>query len=114
MISRRNFCKTCGIMTMAGVMAPTFLAQTVAAQPATLAAGKRALVVVQLTGGNDGLNTLIPYADSAYYTARPTLGLKDDGIIKLNDQLALHSSLKEFKTMYDNGQMAIVAGSGYP
>ncbi|MBN9390505.1 MAG: DUF1501 domain-containing protein [Chloroflexi bacterium] len=114
MITRRNFCKTCGIMTMAGVMAPTFLAATVAAAPASLAAGKKALVVVQMTGGNDGLNTLVPYADSAYHTARPTLGLKDDGIIKLNDQLALHASLKELKTMYDNGQMAIVAGAGYP
>ncbi len=114
MITRRNFCKTCGLMSMAGVMAPTFLAQTVAAAPTGLAAGKRALVVVQLTGGNDGLNTLIPYADSAYYTARPTLGLKDDGIIKINEQLALHSSLKDLKGLYDNGQMAIVAGAGYP
>ena len=101
-------------MSMAGMMAPTFLAQTVAAAPSTLAAGKRALVVVQMTGGNDGLNTVVPYADSAYHAARPTLGLKDDGILKLNDQLALHSSLKDLKTMYDNGQVAIVAGAGYP
>ncbi len=101
-------------MSMAGMLAPTFLAQTVAAAPSSLAGGKKALVVVQMTGGNDGLNTLVPYADGAYYKARPTLGLKDDGIIKLNDQLALHASLKDFKTMYDNGQMAIVAGAGYP
>lgn len=114
MITRRNFCKTCGLLSMTGVMAPAFLARTVAANPTGLAAGKRALVVVQMTGGNDGLNTVIPYADSAYYTARPTLGLKEAGIIKLNDQLALHSSLKELKGMYDNGQMALVVGAGYP
>src|SRR5438045_3060493 len=84
MITRRNFCKTCGLMSMAGVMAPTFLAATVAAQPATLAAGKRALVVVQLTGGNDGLNTLIPYADSAYYTARPPLAFTTEKTVVLS------------------------------
>jgi uncharacterized protein (DUF1501 family) len=114
MLTRRNFCKTCGLMSMAGVMAPAFLARTVTATTSGLAAGKRALVVVQMTGGNDGLNTLIPYADSAYYTARPTLGLKEPEILKLNEQLALHPSLKDLKELYDKGQVAVVAGAGYP
>ncbi|HEX2912677.1 MAG TPA: DUF1501 domain-containing protein [Chloroflexia bacterium] len=114
MISRRNFCKTCGLMTMVGTMAPAFLAQTVTASSTNLAQGKRALVVVQMTGGNDGLNTVVPFADSAYYNVRPTLGLKDEAILKLNEAVALNSSLKDLKQLYDNGQMAVVQGVGYP
>jgi uncharacterized protein (DUF1501 family) len=101
-------------MTMAGVMAPSFLAQTVTANPTGLAQGKRALVVVQMTGGNDGLNTVVPYADSNYYNVRPTLGLKDDQLLKLDNELALNANLKGMKELYDAGQIAIVRGVGYP
>ena len=114
MISRRNFCKTCGLLTLSGTLAPSFLANTVAAAPTSLAQGKRALVVVQMTGGNDGLNTVVPFGDSAYYNARPTIGLKDDQIIKLDDKLALNASLKEIHDLYTNGQVALVRGVGYP
>ncbi len=114
MITRRNFCKSCGLITMAGVMAPSFLAQTVTASSTNLAQGKRALVVVQMTGGNDGLNTVVPFNDSAYHSARPTIGLKDTDLLKINEELALSASLKGLKGLYDNGQMAIVRGVGYP
>ena len=114
MISRRNFCKTCGLLTLSGAMAPSFLAQTATALTGNLTGGKRALVVIQMTGGNDGLNTVVPFGDSTYYNVRPTIGLKDDQIIKLDDQLALNASLKEVHDLYSNGQVAIMRGVGYP
>jgi uncharacterized protein (DUF1501 family) len=114
MVSRRKFCKTCGILTLTGVMAPSFLAQTVTSAPGGLADGKRALVVVQMTGGNDGINTVVPFPDDAYAKARPTLALKDENLLKLNDSIALNSALKPLKDMYDGGQVAIVQGVGYP
>ncbi len=114
MISRRNFCKTCGLLTLTGTMAPSFLAQTVAATSTNLAQGSRALVVVQMSGGNDGLNTVVPFADSAYQNARPTLAIKADAVLKLNEELGLNPSLKELYGMYNNGQMAVIRGVGYP
>lgn len=114
MLTRRKFCTTCGLLTLSGTLAPAFLAQTVFAAPNGLAQTNRALVVVQLTGGNDGLNTVVPFADDAYYKARPVLGLKDENILKINDQIAFNAGLQSLKTMYDNGQVALVQGVGYP
>jgi uncharacterized protein (DUF1501 family) len=71
------------------------------------------LVVVQLSGGNDGLNTVIPSGNDVYRKARPTLGVKD-GLIKLNSDLSLNPGLSAFKEMYDAGMLAIVNGCGYP
>ena len=116
MLTRRKFLQVGGIMTMAGAMAPTFMARTLAASDssASLADNKRALVVIQLGGGNDGLNTVVPYADDTYYKVRPTLGLKADQVLKLNDNLGLNNNLKGFKELYDNNQLAVINGVGYP
>src|SRR5438105_4897553 len=73
----------------------------------------RVLVLVQLAGGNDGLNTVIPFQDGAYHDARPTLR-QDQGVLGLNAQLGLHSNLKGLKASWDAGQLAIVQGVGYP
>jgi uncharacterized protein (DUF1501 family) len=73
----------------------------------------RVLVVVQLQGGNDGLNTVVPHADDAYYKARPTLGLKQAGLTPISDTLGLHASLAPLKPVYDSGRLAIVQGVGY-
>ena len=112
MLSRRNFCKTCGLLSVTGALAPSFLAQTVVATAA--GQGNKALVVLQMTGGNDGLNTLVPYADSAYHNARPTLALTDSQLLKLDNNLALNSSMKPLFDMYNAGQVAIMRGVGYP
>lgn len=72
------------------------------------------LVIVQLSGGNDGLNTVVPYADDAYHRARPTIGLKADKVLKINDHVGLHGSLAPLKSLYDDGQMSIIQGVGYP
>ena len=75
--------------------------------------GFKRLVIIQLSGGNDGLNTIIPYTNDLYYNARPTLALKDN-LIKLDDELALHPSLKALKPIYDNGEFSIINNVGYP
>ncbi len=74
----------------------------------------KTLVVVTLYGGNDGLNTVIPYADAAYQSARPELAYKPDEVLKLDDQLGLNPALKGLKALYDEKKLAIVRGVGYP
>ena len=74
----------------------------------------RILVVLELSGGNDGLNTVIPYADDAYYKARPTIGIKKDQVLKLNDQLGLHPACTGMQSLYKDGKLAIVVGCSYP
>jgi len=75
---------------------------------------KNILVVVQLSGGNDGLGTVIPYADPTYFAARPTLAPDKASILKLTDSLGLHPALKSVKGLYDNGHLAVLQGVGYP
>jgi uncharacterized protein (DUF1501 family) len=72
------------------------------------------LVVVQLSGGNDGLNTVIPYGDDRYHSARPVLAHDANSVLKINDYIGLHPNLTAFKGLYDQGQMAVVQGVGYP
>src|SRR5687767_112431 len=72
------------------------------------------LVVVQLNGGNDGLNTVIPFADSLYYDYRPTIKVAEDQVLPLGDRVGLHPSLAPFKSFYDAGKLAVMQGIGYP
>jgi uncharacterized protein (DUF1501 family) len=75
----------------------------------------RRLIVVQLSGGNDGLNTIIPYRNDLYYKARPSLALKEtDGILPLSDDLGLHPAMRGLKGLYDQGQLAVLNAVGYP
>src|SRR4029079_16666030 len=72
------------------------------------------LVVIELTGGNDGLNTVIPYADGLYHKARPTLRQTKNQVIRLDDHVGLHSAMQGFKDLWDKGALAVVQGVGYP
>lgn len=112
--SRRDFLKT-SLVALGGSM-PLFLSRTAAqAQPADRPGARDTiLVVVQLTGGNDGLNTVIPYADADYARLRPTLRLQRDAVLTINDELALHPSLRGLKGLLDDNALAIVQGVGYP
>ena len=74
----------------------------------------RVLVVLSLSGGNDGLNTLIPYGNPKYYDYRPTLGISEDQMLPINDELGYHPSMVEHKRMYDEGNVAVIQGVGYP
>jgi uncharacterized protein (DUF1501 family) len=72
------------------------------------------LVVLQMAGGNDGINTVVPYASDFYHQARPKIGLKAGEILKLNDEIGLHGAMKGFKELYDGGELSVVQGVGYP
>ncbi len=74
----------------------------------------RVLVLIQLSGGNDGLNTVIPYSDDLYYNARPNLAVPAAQVIGLNDDLGLHPQLAPLRPLFDEGRLAIVQGVGYP
>lgn len=77
------------------------------------ASSKRILVVVELTGANDGLNTLVPYADDAYYRLRPRIGIRADKVRKIDAMYGFNPSMSGFEQMYKDGRMAIVHGCGY-
>jgi uncharacterized protein (DUF1501 family) len=83
-------------------------------QTAAVTDGKGILVLVTLYGGNDGLNTVIPYTDGHYLGGRPNLGFKPDQVLPLADGMALHPNLKGLKGLWDAKQLAIVRGVGYP
>jgi uncharacterized protein (DUF1501 family) len=70
--------------------------------------------VVQLSGGNDGLNAVVPYGNGLYYQLRPQIGIAADQVLHLDDQVGLHPSLKSLKTLYDQHQLAVIQGVGYP
>ncbi len=72
------------------------------------------LVVLQMAGGNDGLNMVVPYADDAYHVARPQLRLAPDQVLKIDNHIALNPKLTGVKSLYDEGHLAIVQGVGYP
>ncbi|WP_179375339.1 DUF1501 domain-containing protein [Winogradskyella wichelsiae] len=75
--------------------------------------GYKRLVIIQLGGGNDGLNTIIPHNNDLYYKARPKLAITKN-IIKLNDDLGFHPSLGPLRALYDNGELSIINNVGYP
>ena len=71
------------------------------------------VVVLQMTGGNDYMNTVIPYSDPRYYDNRPAVGVPEDRVIKLNDKIGFHPELAPIKNLYDRGNVAIIHGVGY-
>jgi uncharacterized protein (DUF1501 family) len=74
---------------------------------------ERILVVIELSGGNDGLNTVVPYADAAYYRARPKLGIPEREVIKAAGGFGFHPSMVGFERLYKDGMLAVVHGCGY-
>ena len=74
----------------------------------------KVLVVVQLTGGNDFMNTVIPYTNGHYYNSRKKVVIKEDEMIPMDDTLAFNPNASAFKTLYDEGKLGIVQGIGYP
>jgi uncharacterized protein (DUF1501 family) len=81
---------------------------------ASASAGPRRLVVLQLSGGHDGLNAVIPYGDGLYYQLRPQIGITADKVLHLDDHVGLHPNLASFKSLFDKSQLAILQSVGYP
>lgn len=122
--TRREFLRRGATLATAAATVPTFLSRTVFAlanpydPPALRNVPGRpddhVLVVVQLSGGNDGLNTVIPYRNDQYYRLRPRLGIPKERVLRLTDELGLHPSMAALKEVYESGELAIVQGVGYP
>lgn len=111
-LTRRGFLgRGIGLASLAATI-PSFLAQ--AAEKSVGSAEGPVLVVIQLSGGNDGLNTVIPYADDAYYRARPTLAVAAKEVLRVDDHIGLHPALKPLMQQYEQGRLSIVQGVGYP
>ena len=116
MTTRREFIQKSALATVGTMLIPNFLKgfeqQAFALQQAQ-SQGK-ILVMVQLSGGNDGLNTVIPFRNDIYYRERPTIGIKSDKVLKLNDEIGLNPALEAIRGLYDNGSMQIINNVGYP
>ena len=80
---------------------------------ARAAAGDKILVVLEMSGGNDGLNTVVPYADDIYYRMRPNIGIKPNRVLKLDDRHGFNPGMPGFERLYKDGRLAIVHGCGY-
>jgi uncharacterized protein (DUF1501 family) len=115
-LTRRKFLiasgVTGGVALAAG--ASTIGWRELAAQSGTRPSAAKVLVLVTLYGGNDGLGTLVPYADGAYHDARPDLAYGADEVLKLDDRLGLNPAMKGFKALWDQKKLAVVRGVGYP
>jgi uncharacterized protein (DUF1501 family) len=121
--TRRQFLRTSALGAAASWTLPVFIEKTfftlnaLAADSLTQAVtGKDStiLVVLQMAGGNDGLNMVVPFADDAYHNARPKLGLVADKILKLNDYAGLNGKMTGLKALFDEGHLSVVQGVGYP
>ncbi|MES2997240.1 MAG: DUF1501 domain-containing protein [Verrucomicrobiota bacterium] len=123
MKTRRDFLRSTVLGVSASWTVPGFIGNTfgqlhdaakdLAVQPVTGKDGT-ILVVLQLAGGNDGLNTLVPYADDAYHRARPRLRKTDKEILRLNDHVGLNASLPFLNSLYQGGDLGVIQGVGYP
>jgi uncharacterized protein (DUF1501 family) len=112
-VTRRDFLASGLVGVASGVMVPPILAKGVFAAGMNGIHNDRVLVVLQLAGGNDGLNTVVPYADPAYAGARPTVGVRPDTVLHIDGNVGLNPALPGLKSLYDTGNVAIVQGVGY-
>lgn len=108
-ISRRKFLQQTGLLS-AGLFLPQFLQASDGQHGFN---GKR-IIVIQLAGGNDGLNTLVPYQNDIYHKSRPTIGLSRDKLIVLNDELAWHHKMEPIREVYEQGYLTLINNVGYP
>jgi uncharacterized protein (DUF1501 family) len=104
-----------GALALVGTsVIPSFLTRSVYAEVARAAADKKKLVVIFQRGACDGLNVVVPYAESNYYAMRPTIAVQQKEVVDLNGFFGLHPSMAAFKPLYDQGHLAIVHAAGSP
>jgi uncharacterized protein (DUF1501 family) len=111
LIKRRQFLQT-GSLAATSFMLPKFLKAF--EKPMMVPLGNKVLVVLQLSGGNDGLNTVIPVRNDIYYRVRPHLGIEKEKSLLVTDEVALHPSLTGLKDLYNDGSLGILNSVGYP
>jgi len=109
---RRNFLKKSGIVTAGTLLIPSFLRANMFSTQLQLA--NKRLVVIQLSGGNDGLNTVVPYGLDEYYQNRANLGIAQREILKIGDKFGFHPALKGLHDLHKDGLLSIINSVGYP
>src|SRR5579871_1238663 len=121
-LTRRAMIRDGLLVVSAGMAMPAIFSRGVASARAQALDGSyvaqtasdRTLIVVQMAGGNDGLNTVIPFTDPVYMQMRPTLGIPETEVLPLDTRLGLHPNLQPLIKMWSEGHLAIVEGVGYP
>ena len=111
LIKRKQFLQV-GSLATASFMLPKFLKAF--EKPMMVPAGNKVVVVIQFSGGNDGLNTVIPIQNDIYYRERPRLGIAKQQAVQLTDEVGLHPALVAFKDLYAEGSLGILNNVGYP
>jgi len=111
-MNRRQFLTLTGTFTGGTLLLPDFL-HAFSTQK-NLVVGEQCIVFVQLNGGNDGLNTFIPFEDALYYDLRPKIALSKEDVIFSSNGMAFHPALKGFANMQQNGDLSIIQNVGYP
>lgn len=111
-MDRRAFLSKTGIITAGAILVPSFLKAGMLAENFKLK--NKRLIVIQLSGGNDGLNMLTPYGFDEYYQNRPTLGLQKKDLLKVNDLFGFHPKLTVFRDLEKKGKLSIINSVGYP
>jgi uncharacterized protein (DUF1501 family) len=121
--TRRSFLRTTLLGGALSWTVPSFVAETFSALHAqadgaltqvTTGTDGPILVLIQLAGGNDGLNAVVPYTNDYYHKARPTIGIPANQVLQLNDTLGFNPAMAGFKSLYDAGHLSVVNGVGYP
>jgi uncharacterized protein (DUF1501 family) len=112
MSTRRTFLKQSALATAGTMLLPNFLKAM--ENPAAVQTSEKILVVIQLSGGNDGLNTIVPYTNDLYYQLRPQLALPKANILRASDSLGFHPALAKLNDLYDKGYLSVINNVGYP
>ncbi|MFZ4508830.1 MAG: DUF1501 domain-containing protein [Fimbriimonas sp.] len=117
LLSRRDVIRGGSIIAI-GMVAPRWLSSVAHADLLTQAKGGKTgdtvLVVIQLSGGNDGLNMVVPYTTKRYYELRPTIGLTEDKVLKINNDIGFHPSMTGLAELYQQKKVAVIQNVGYP
>ena len=113
-MKRREFLKQSALTTAGTMMIPSFLKAYELGQMNVDPTGSKILVVVQLSGGNDGLNTVVPFRNDIYYRERPTLAIAREKVLALNDEIGFNPALEPLKALYDDGLVKVINNVGYP
>jgi uncharacterized protein (DUF1501 family) len=111
-MDRRDFLKHTGIITAGSLFIPSFLRAS--AFPDTINNSYKRLIIIQLSGGNDGLNTVVPYGLDEYHQNRTKIGLDASSLLKINEKFGFNPALKELHNLYENGVLSIINSVGYP
>lgn len=110
-MNRRHFLKQ-STLASSFYFVPSFVKAFESISPLSL--GYKRVVMIQLSGGNDGLNTIVPFNNDAYYRSRPTIAISKKDVLHATDELGFHNSLLPLKKLYDDGHLAVINNVGYP